>query len=317
MNNSLIIILTRKCYPCACSYCDVLKQDEYNFWDEIFKNKEYFDFNINKILKLLENFDSLRFFGWEVLLKKEVLKKIISSIRNKWFQKDIFVNTNLHLFEENDLPWLKENQVKVITSLNGDEILHCKTRGVAKKDYQKLLKDIKNLKKNNIYVQINTVLFPYEKNFISKIEDILKLNPDKINLLPLMYSNLVNKKTIPDFLQKLEKLLIWIKENNLQNRFLNFDILWEENSFPLTMDELLLDSNGDIYLSMIVLEYFADKYKDLLQIWNIVDTKTLEIDKNAPKINLGLFYKILEKQSFFIDSIQLSNAFTNLLNNNK
>ena len=63
MNNSLIIVLTRKCYPCACSYCNVLKQDEYNFWDEIFENKEYLNFNINKILKLLENFDSLRFFG--------------------------------------------------------------------------------------------------------------------------------------------------------------------------------------------------------------------------------------------------------------
>jgi hypothetical protein len=73
----------------------------------------------------------------------------------------------------------------------------------------------------------------------------LTLNPAKINLLPLMYSKLVNKESIPDFLEKIEKLLYWIDKNKLQYRFLNFDLVkkGKSASLPLVTDEVVLDSD--------------------------------------------------------------------------
>jgi len=43
---------------------------------------------------------------------------MISILRKKGFKKNIWINTNLHLFEEADVNWIKENNVKIITSLN-------------------------------------------------------------------------------------------------------------------------------------------------------------------------------------------------------
>jgi len=311
-------VLTRKCYPCGCKYCNVLKTDFNNFWNKIFNDKQYLDFILKKLVKFLNknNYKSIRFFWWEVFLEKEILVYIIWKLREFWFNWDFIVNTNLHLFEENDLLWIKNYNVKIITSLNWFEALHCKTRWVSKKDYLKLLDSIYFLIKNNVYLQINVVLFSYEKDYIEKIKYILKFKANKINLLPLMYSNLFNEYNMWEFLSKIEKLFIWIKENNLQKRFLNFDLVKENisSSFPLVTDELVLDSDGKIYISMIVLENFAYQYKDLLFFADLEDLKSLEIDIWYITIILWKLYSLLKKQAIFSNSVLLSNKFSALLN---
>jgi len=61
---SLILVLTRVCSPCACNYCNVLKKDSFNFWDEIYKDEKYFEYIVLKLLKIIDeqNIDSIRFF---------------------------------------------------------------------------------------------------------------------------------------------------------------------------------------------------------------------------------------------------------------
>lgn len=314
--DSLIIVLTRKCFPCACSYCNVLKQENGNFWKEIYKDKEYFQKIIFNIIVFTQenNINSIRFFGWEVFLEKQILVDFVFLLRKNWFEGDIWINTNLHLFEKKDIKWLKNDNVKIITSLNWDKTLHCKTRWVKEKDYFKLLEDVKYLLENDIYIQINTVLFPYEEDFILKIKNILKFNFNNINLLPLMYSILLNEKTIDLFEQKIENLLFWIKKNNLNDNFLNFNILdKKEDNFPLVVDDLVIDSNWDIYGSMIILETFIEKIKDLLYLGNIINLKKIEIDKKNITILLLRFFDILNTNLFFSNSVLLSNRFSDLL----
>lgn len=240
----------------------------------------------------------------------------IENLKQYGFDWDIIVNTNLHLFEKSDIDWIKKYNINIITSLNWFSDLHCKTRWIKEKDYKSLLENIKFLLKNNVNMQINTVLFPYEEDFIKKIKFILDFKPTKINLLPLMYSNLINASNMGSFLDKIEKLFIWIKKNKLYNNFLNFTFIEEDDSssFPLVTDELVLDSDWNIYVSMLVLEKFIFSKKDILYLDNIKNIKNLEIDKDNIIILLQISFEILKKQDMFMNSINLSNLYSNLLN---
>jgi len=313
LEQSFIIILTRKCFPCGCDYCNVLKKDFNDFRKQTYKDKNYFQYILKQIKEFLDknNISSIRFFWGEVFLEKKMLIDFISYIRKIWFNWEIFINTNLHLFKKEDLNWIKEDKIRIITSLNWDENLHCKTRWIKEKDYYKLLENIKYLIDNKVFVQINTVLFPYEKEFITKINQILDLNSDYINLLPLMYSPLLKDEILDDFWKKLEELLLWIKENNLQNKFLNFQWLDKFDNFPLVKDDLVLDSDGNIYSSMLVLESFFNSKKELLFLSSIENLKKLEIENQTHKINL---WELLINHK---NSISISNLFTNLLLKNK
>lgn len=319
IDSSLNIVLTRKCYPCACNYCNVFKQEINNFWEDNFKHKKYFDKIIKDLIIFVneKNIWFIRFFWGEVFLKKEILIYFVSKIREYWFKKDIFVNTNLHLFEKEDIDWIKKYNVKIITSLNWKEKIHIKTRWIDNNEFINLIENIKYIIKNKVYVQINTVLFPYEKEFIDKIQYILNLKPNKINLLPLMFSWLLKESILKNFIKKIDNLMFFINKNNLQKNFLNFDLIEidKKESIPLLDEDVTLDSDGWLYHSMIIMESFFQKYKDLLWIGNCIDIKSLEIDKNNYKIIVKTF---LEKSNYAIkNSIKLSNGFTEILLKNK
>jgi len=273
MFNSLIIILTRKCNK-NCSYCNVLKKDENNIWNNI-SDKKLLEY-VKKIIKFVElnKLDGIRFFGWEVFLQKELLKKFINILRKNWFQKDIYVNTNLLLFEKEDILWIRKYNVKIITSLNWGKKIHCKTRLISFQEYEILLNNIKNLIDNWVFMQINMVLFPFDYSILDEFKYIISLAPKKINLLPLAYSGLLEKYDLYKYKLNLFKLYLYIKVYNYENNILFYDskrknlYTWQR-FFPLFTNDPLLDIDGNLYYSMAVMEKFFDDKRKKLLVGNI------------------------------------------------
>jgi len=315
---SLNIILTRKCCPCGCNYCNVFKHEINNFFEDNFKYNEYSDNIIKDIIFFTKknNIDSIRFFWGEVFLKKDILKNFVYKLREFWFKKNIYVNTNLHLFEKKDINWIIENNIQLITSLNWKQYIHTKTRGISWKDFKKLIENINYIISHKIKLQINMVLFPYDNDMIDNLNYVLWFKSYKINLLPLMYSSLLKDDIIWSFIKKLDNLGSFIHRNKLQSYFLNFDLLYADKKevLPLLDEDYILDSDGWLYYGMLILETFFNNYKDLLRICNCKNINSIDFDKNNYKILVKkIFIKLYETNISIYNSIKVSNKFTDIL----
>ena len=251
MFNSLIIVLTRKC-NWNCSYCSVWKKDFSTFWEWL--KEDELDIVVDNIINIVKNkkLDGVRFFGWEVFLKKNILVNIIKLLRNKWFDKDIYVNTNLLLFKKNDIDWVKKYNIKVITSLNWYDEIHCKTRNISKNQFNLLIDNIKFLISNWVYVQINMVIFPYKYDILKNVSFVFSLKPTKVNLLPLSYNKeLLEQKNIYGFQKNIFKLFLFVKKYKLFNYLLLNDkkadfYKWRKN-FSLFVNDFVIDVDWNIY----------------------------------------------------------------------
>ena len=257
----MIIVPTRVCNTDSCWYCGVLKKD--------FSVKYFQDFDVNDFyskLKVLANTSwdhTLRFFWWEPFLKFGVIKKIISSplLRKERARGWSFViNTNLSLIKDEYLEFLKQYNVKLIISCNGDLYSHSTTRNIDKQKVYTLYDNIKKVIQNNIPYQINIVTTPdivgrLHKNFTFIYS---KLWWKIFNLLPVNYNGWTQ-----EWLEELKRQFLLIEKDiklgKLPITFINKDV---NNEVSLFNSEIVIDSDGKVYPSMVILEKFFEKEKN-------------------------------------------------------
>ncbi len=148
----LFLLITDRCNM-FCKYCDV--ESPKRAEDTARKKKEW---TTEEIFKIIEDFYALgtryiNFQGGEPLLRNDI-EKLIDYANKKGMVTDIFTNGLLIHRNINALKKLS----RITISLEGDEKTHDTDRG--KGTYQKILRNIELLSRNNITFTINYTVTP-------------------------------------------------------------------------------------------------------------------------------------------------------------
>ncbi len=163
-----------------------------------------------KIINELKEFKVKRIIliGGEPLLFKNI-KELILYCRKILNEAEIILYSNLTLLNEDLEKIIKDNNVKVITSLYSNTAeIHDKITGHAG-SFNKTVKNIKRLKENNIFVKANIVVMKYNEYNISetreftynltgiksKIDIVRDVGQSKENLIP-EHSNIKIKRNL-------------------------------------------------------------------------------------------------------------------------
>lgn len=267
----MIIVSTRVCNTNNCNYCSVHKKDfEIKYFQNLSIN-DFFD-KISILSKKLNDYE-LRFFGWEPMLKFETIKEIILYIKSKSNKYNFTINTNGSLINKEKIIFFKKNNIKLIISCNWKLKDHIKTRWISIIETLKLYKNIKLITSSKLNHQINIVVNnETSKKLVENLNFLEKfLKVENINLLPVNY-NWWNEK----WLKNLEKSFLYLskKINNKEIRinFINKEI---NNEVPLFNSEFVIDSDGKVYPSMVILESFFLEEKEKILV---SDMKKSNID---------------------------------------
>lgn len=257
----MIIVPTRVCNTDTCNYCWVLKKD--------FEIKYFQDFSCSdfyekaKLLSEKTNDFELRFFGWEPMLKFETIKKIIEYFHQNDSRFHFTINTNLTLIDEEKINFILKYDIKLIISCNGKILDHSTSRGISIKKTLDLYKNIKKITSKKIRHQINIVV---DNNTASKIYENLEfidqyLWATYINLLPVNYNGWT-QIWLNNFKTWLKIVSEKLKNKELNIRFINKEI---HNEVALFNSEFVIDSDGNVYASMVILEtFFQDEKSKIL-----------------------------------------------------
>lgn len=262
----MIIVPTRVCNTDKCNYCGVYKKD--------FETLFFRDFSLNNLFEKIEilsnklNDYELRFFWWEPLLKFEIIKEIILFIKSKSNKYNFTINTNGSLIDKEKINFFKENDIKLIISCNWKLEDHSKTRWIPVLQTLKLYKNIKLITSRNINHQINIVVNnETAKNLCENVyflENFLKVK--NINLLPVNYNGW-SENWLLELEKSFEELSKKMNNKEIKINFINKTI---NNEVPLFNSEFVIDSDGKVYPSMVILESFflEEKQKILVSDMN-------------------------------------------------
>lgn len=299
----MIIVPTRICNTDKCSYCWVLKKD---FENKYFKNLNINDFKEKIKLLSRKTWDyNLRFFWWEPFLKFPTIKEIIKILNKEKY--NFTINTNLSLIKEEYIPFLKENNIKLIISCNWDLYSHCLTRNLEKDKTIILYENIKKIVKYWIDYQINIVTTPKIVDRLHKNFNFIynKLWWKIFNLLPVNYNWWTNK-WLEIFKEQLELIEKDIKLNKLKINFINKEI---SNEVSLFNSEIVIDSDWKVYPSMVILETFFEKEKEKIQI--------TDFNKNITEITSDLKYYEKDNHKIYDNFINkvLNKKFEDIIEN--
>lgn len=251
----LIYILTYDCNFC-CKYCDVYKSDN-TISEELIKQSHFFleknNFEINKV----------KIFGWEPLLKKNLIKQIVNNFPKK-YKPNFFITTNSTLIDKDFIIYSKKNNIKLTFSIDWDFDAN-KDNRILNNNTNLSNLIIKNTKKHSNFIRINQVITSQNsKDFFKNFKFIYDLWVRDFNFLPEYYKEWTKiwlKNLKKWFDQILEFYRKWNKINliNLENYSnISFFNLW-----------VVIDYDWKVYFSNLILYKVFEKYKEDLLIWDI------------------------------------------------
>ena len=189
-HNFLILSLTSGC-NLACKYCFAEITKKYNTMNfEVAKKA------IDNMINQQNDRDeyNIFFFGGEPLLKKELVKQIAEYAYKEITEKDkqikFLINTNATLIDDDTLQMFKRYNFTVTVSLDGPKMYHNRNRVYVngKGSFQKVMKGIELLKKNNIQTNIRATFSPDTRDLVSNFEFFESLK------LPYTYSFTINSE---------------------------------------------------------------------------------------------------------------------------
>lgn len=295
---NIIYIMTYDC-NLRCKYCDVHKSKK-NI------NKSI----INDSLVLLEknkiNIKSIKFFWWEPILMEDKIKYIVKHFGDNRNIK-YYLTSNSLLVLNDFINFVKENWINLTFSIDWEDKINWWNRiNINWEDIWNLI--IAKTKEFAQIVRINQVIMPNNSNNVfSNFEYIYNLWVRKYNFLPAYYIPWTKKS-----LQELKNWFDQILEYNV--KWNNFDLVNLENYSEMSFFNkwIVIDTDGKIYWTNLILNKKFEKYKKELVIWNTFD-KSLFINK----IDDGYFKKIKEmlNKEYSIEVIKSVEYIDLILNN--
>ncbi len=246
MKFNIITHITTACNY-DCSYCDVIK-DNRNISTQTYENLLHFIWeNQNYISRF-------KFFGWEPLLAKNTIHKILEQFpENKNFE--IVTNTTLL----DDKVWEKlQNQFTLIFfSIDSENDFNFE-------------KNINFIKKYNLEEKLyfNIIIDPQNISAAKKqFQDLYQAGMRWYNFLPIYFTKPWNNSQLKDF----SVFMKWVLDLSIRDDSLR--LYWfRENKWydtSLINPSIFIDVDGKIYFSDFVSTFFWKKIQDDLFLWNL------------------------------------------------
>lgn len=263
MKSPLIIIICHQC-NLDCFYCPILKKNSFIDKKIAFKAIDLYFNSLSRVK------GKIKIFGGEPLLKINLLKEIISYIRQKDSSINIELSTNGLRLETNILNWLSNQRVSLSISLDGDEKTQLLNRkNTSSKDYKKIINLIEKLPSDAI---INTVISPntvekFFKNFLY----LYNIGVRRFNFLPASYVAWGKKEL--RLLENQLNLTSFFIHNHSEVYVKNIDI---NNDLFFFNAGIVIDCNGDIFFSNAVMLKEFRLAKRNFKIGNVKNGNILE-----------------------------------------
>ncbi len=159
MFNSLVVWTTNDC-NLRCKYC----------YAEAGKNKDYLSFETfkNAMEYVDKNKLSIQFAGGEPLLNFELIRKIHNYLKENRIKASLNIQSNGSLISQELARELKDMNINVGISLDGPPIINEETRGKTIDS----LEGIKNLGRENIIVNLNSVITDETVDYLEELVDL-------------------------------------------------------------------------------------------------------------------------------------------------
>lgn len=272
----LIFILTYDC-NFRCTYCDIHKRKQDMTRETIDKSLCFLsnsDFEIDKV----------KFFWWEPLIKKNDIYYIIDSFPVK-SDMNFYVTSNSTLVTDEFISFSKLHNLKVTFSLDGDIAVTWKNRKPLwwwNLSYQ----IIQNTKKYHDFIRVNQVITSENANsFFENFMFIYNLWVRSFNFLPEYYREW-SKQWLNDLQKWFQRILDFYEAWNL------FYVVNTENYSDTSFFNLwiVIDTDGSIYGTNLILAWIFEQYKPELKIWDIING--LMFDINDKEFNMKYIKKI-------------------------
>lgn len=273
----IIFILTYNC-NFRCKYCDINKRDQ-DMSKEI----------ISQSLKFLEktSFDikKVKFFWGEPLIKKENIKNIILNFPLN-SAPNYYVTTNATLVDQDFFTFSRENNLSVTFSLDGDLETTLQNRVSLDDRNEKISQVIGNVKKYSPFIKVNQVITSQNaQNFFDNFFYLYQLWVRNFNFLPEYYA-LWTKTWLIQLQSWFQRVLDFYCTENVFS-VVNIENYSETSFFNLG---IVIDTDGSLYGTNLILSGRFEKYKQELKIWDIFSW--LHYDITIPKYRKDYINKI-------------------------
>lgn len=296
----IVYILTYDC-NFRCKYCDVSKQEK-SISEEILKQSIDFFKNNNF------DFKKIKFFWGEPLLEKENIKFIVDNFSQSK-QKDFYLTTNSSLVDDDFVKYSLDNNIKLTFSIDGDSKNTWVNRVfVSWDDASEVL--TKKVKKYSSSIRVNQVITSENsKYFFENFKFIYDLWIRKFNFLPAFYTQW-SKEGLTNLREWFEKI------KNFYYDWNDFELINLENYSETSFFNfwIIIDTDGGIYWTNLIMYDKFKKYKNKLKIWDVF--KWIDLDfssKESREFYMNSIWKILEKEYNF--SVLKSVKFVDLILN--
>lgn len=241
---SLVLFLTNNC-NLHCKYCFVNKNKEELSLENYIKT-------INIYKNVTEN---VTFFGGEPLLCFDRIKEIVKYNKDNNINVKYNLNTNALLLEGEILNYCLENNFLLNVSLDGNKESNLLNR-CNEKDFNRILKNIKNSINRGGHVIVNYVITPNNIHLYSDgIKYLIKNNISEICLM-IDYGAVWTKDDINKFREETNKVIsLLIKNDNLtiyplKSKINSIISKTEVKKCNFGKENLIVSTSGDYYPCM-------------------------------------------------------------------
>lgn len=267
---SIVIVVTRDC-NLDCCFCPVRKEKSYLLHQKLKDLIEFISFSVSKKVNNIK----IKLQGGEPLLCWSTLSYLI----NKCFSPNIkfVITTNGHLLTAAKIKFLKENKDKL------DLVISIDDQKWDMKNREGFFKKIKMLQKIDFLKDcaFNITISPfYHEELLNILKRLRSNGVEDFRFFPAFYMiwSKAKLKKLKSTFKKIVRItgdVIPSRFNllNGKNKLLGYFLLRysQISKIPLIGDNLMVDSNGDIFISdAFLLEMFSSWRKNFC-IGNIND----------------------------------------------
>ena len=222
-----IFVVSKSC-NFNCIYCQAGELDSK---EEFYMSKEIAKKAVDIALESPSRYLTFEFQGGEPLTNFDTIKYIIEYSKSNCKDKNIEYNlvSNLTLLTDEIIDFLKENNVSICTSIDGNRQLQNINRPYRRKDsYNETINKLKKLKENQIKVNAIETTTKYNLDKSKElVDEYIKLGLDSIFIRPLTKLGKAEKNwnkigySSTEFLSFYKKTLDYIIEKNKAGIFLS------------------------------------------------------------------------------------------------
>ena len=199
------------------------------------------------------------FFGGEPFLHRKLLFNLTDYAKQKEKNPKFKITTNLTILNNEIIKYIKENNIELSISLDGNKETTNKNRIFPNKNksFDIITKNLKTLNENNIFPEISMVYDP-ETDLLENLKFLLSLKIRSISFKPILGS--VGSRNFKKVFFEFNKAADWYIDEIKNKRFHNIVLFRNMVSYiqtkktfglspycPAGLDDLFVSPEGEIY----------------------------------------------------------------------